>query len=102
MIQDDINLLHNEGWEIEREYPFELFHPETNSFARGLAASHVLNDLRRKYEKGKTYFVLRKANCGTVIGDKPQTDIIGITSNEETAKERISIFCYYEPVISLD
>lgn len=50
------------------------------------------------------YFVLRKANCGTynALKGKMDTDIIGITTDEEYAKSKQSVFCYYEPVILLE
>jgi len=50
-----------------------------------------------------TYFVLRRANCGTIDKDgRADSDIIGVTINEEYAKSKQSVFCYYEPVILLD
>jgi len=44
---------------------------------------------------GKRYFLVRKYNSGTTA-DK--TDIIGLTTNEEYAKNRQSVFCGYEEV----
>jgi len=43
----------------------------------------------------KRYFVIRKYNCGT-SADK--TDILGLTTDEEYAKSRQSVFCGYEEV----
>ncbi len=41
------------------------------------------------------YFIIKKVNCCT-SADK--TDIIGITTNEEYAKSKQSVFCDYEEV----
>lgn len=101
MIQKDINLLRNEGWIIECDAPFQIRHKETNSYATNKVAWFILNSLKQKY-KNKEYLVLRRANCGVFDPSRPTTDIIGITSSEENAKKRISIFCYYEPIINLD
>lgn len=46
------------------------------------------------------YFVIRRYNSGTislVTGEK-DTDIIGLTTDEEYAKSRRSVFCDYEEV----
>lgn len=43
----------------------------------------------------KRYFVIRRYNCGT-SADK--TDILGLTTDEEYAKSRQSVFCGYEEV----
>jgi hypothetical protein len=43
----------------------------------------------------KRYFVIRRYNSGT-SGDS--TDIIGLTTDEEYAKSRQSVFCGYEEV----
>lgn len=50
--------------------------------------------------KEKEYFVLRRAHCGTfdMNTGKMDTDIIGITDDEEFAKSQVSVFCYYEKV----
>jgi hypothetical protein len=52
----------------------------------------------------KEYFVLRRANCGTLNLEtgKMDTDIIGITDDEEFAKSQVSVFCYYEKVKFLE
>jgi hypothetical protein len=48
----------------------------------------------------KEYFVLRRAHCGTfnMKTGKMDSDIIGITDDEEFAKSQVSVFCYYEKV----
>jgi len=50
--------------------------------------------------KEKQYFVLRRAHCGTfdMKTGKMDTDIIGLTDDEEFAKSQVSVFCYYEEV----
>jgi len=52
----------------------------------------------------KEYFVLRRAHCGTLNLEtgKMDTDIIGITDDEEFAKSQVSVFCYYEKVRFLE
>ena len=52
----------------------------------------------------KEYFVLRRANCGTLNLEtgKMDTDIIGITDDEAFAKTMQSVFCYYEKVKFLE
>jgi len=52
----------------------------------------------------KEYFVLRRAHCGTLDlkTGKMDTDIIGITDDEEFAKSQQSVFCYYEKVKFLE
>jgi len=48
----------------------------------------------------KRYFILRKYHCGTYnsITGEIDTDIIGLTTDEEYAKSRVSVFCNYEEV----
>jgi hypothetical protein len=43
----------------------------------------------------KRYFIIRRYNCGT---SADTTDIIGLTTDEEYAKSRQSVFCGYEEV----
>lgn len=43
----------------------------------------------------KRYFVIRRYNCGT---SADTTDILGLTTDEEYAKSRQSVFCGYEEV----
>jgi hypothetical protein len=43
----------------------------------------------------KRYFIIRRYNCGT---SADTTDIIGLTTDEEYAKSRQSVFCDYEEV----
>jgi hypothetical protein len=100
MIQEDINLLHNAGWDIECESPFEIRHFD-GSFAKDQAADIVLDFLRDQVQTPQ-FFVLRKFGCGTVLNGVQQLDIIGVTADEDRAKANMSVFCYYEPVISLD
>ncbi len=42
------NLLEDAGWFIECESPLEIYHPETNSRATGLAAKHITTYLELK------------------------------------------------------
>jgi hypothetical protein len=51
MNQLDARLLESNGWEIECESPFEIFHAETNSKATGMAARIVLEDIKRQEEE---------------------------------------------------
>lgn len=100
---NDIELLEKYGWVVECESPFEIRDKDGN-FASGIAADIVLDFYREQDSPPPTYFVLRRYNCGAMNWEtgKMDTDIIGITSNEDYAKERRSVFCNYEPVISLD
>lgn len=41
------------------------------------------------------YFIIRRVNCGT---SEETTDIIGLTTDEEYAKNMQSVFCHYEEV----
>ena len=41
------------------------------------------------------YFVIRRYNCGT---SDNTTDILGLTTDEEYAKNRQTVFCNYEEV----
>ena len=41
------------------------------------------------------YFIIRRYNHGT---DADTTDILGLTTDEEYAKSRQSVFCGYEEV----
>lgn len=43
----------------------------------------------------KEYFIIRKYNCCTTADT---TDILGLTTDEEYAKSRQSVFCNYEKV----
>jgi hypothetical protein len=43
----------------------------------------------------KRYFIIRRYNCGT---SADTTDILGLTTDEEYAKSRQSVFCGYEEV----
>lgn len=99
----DIELLEKYGWMVECESPFEIRDKDGN-FASGIAAKIVLDFYRDQDSPPPTYFVLRKYNCGTLDmkTGKVDSDIIGITTNEDYAKEKRSVFCNYEPVISLD
>ena len=100
--KDEI-LLRTNGWEIECSSPLEI-RTKDGSFASGEAAHMVLDALRSEAKPSPTYFVLRKANCRTFNGNigKMDSDIIGVTTDEEYAKSKNSVFCYYEPVILLD
>lgn len=51
MNQLDARLLESNGWEIECESPFEIYHSESNSKATGMAARIVLEDIRRQEEE---------------------------------------------------
>ena len=45
------------------------------------------------------YFAIRRYNCGVIdMKGKAESDIIGITTDEEYAKSRQSVFCDYEEV----
>lgn len=101
MKDEDEKFLNENGWTVDCWSPFEI-RTKDGSFAAGEAAYAVLSELKREHEPSPTYFVLRKANCGTFVDGKFLTDIIGVTTNEEYAKSKQSIFCYYEPVILLD
>lgn len=46
MDQRDIDLLEQNGWEVECESPFEIRHEESNSFATNAAAYTVLVNIR--------------------------------------------------------
>ena len=46
MNPEDIKLLEDEGWIVECQSPFELYHKETNSRATGYAAEIVLSSLK--------------------------------------------------------
>jgi len=48
-----------------------------------------------KSEIPTRYFILRKRNCFTTA-DK--TDILGMTTDENYAKSKQSVFCSYEEV----
>jgi len=52
------------------------------------------------HDVSKRYFLIRRYNCGTYNPQtqKMDTDIIGITTDEEYAKSRQSVFCGYEEV----
>ncbi len=61
-----------------------------------------LEDLKTQTEKtfqppseNIRYFIIRRYNCGS---SNQTTDIIGLTTNEEYAKSRQSVFCGYEEV----
>lgn len=43
-------LLNEFGWIVESELPFEIYHPETNSMATGIAAEYVCNELLYRKE----------------------------------------------------
>jgi hypothetical protein len=48
MTSHDEELLAQNGWIVECENPFELWHEETNSKATGIAADLVLTSLKPK------------------------------------------------------
>lgn len=48
MDQLDARLLELNGWDVECESPFEIYHQETNSKATGMAARIVLQDLKQQ------------------------------------------------------
>ena len=50
MDRDDVELLKENGWEVECESPFEVRHVD-GSFATGLAARIVLERMRWEDEK---------------------------------------------------
>ena len=100
MNEKDEKLLGDNGWTIECESPFEISTMD-GSFARGEAAWSVLSELRDENKPSPTYFVLRKSGCGAIVNGVHQTDIIGVTTDEEYAKSKQSVFCYYEPAILL-
>ncbi len=61
-----------------------------------------LEDLKTQSEKtfqtpseNIRYFIIRRYNCGS---SNNTTDIIGLTTSEEYAQSRRSVFCYYEEV----
>ena len=103
MNEEDEKLLNDNGWEVTCHSPFEI-NTKDGSFASGEAAYMVLDALKDENKPSPTYFVLRRANSGTFNGEtgKFDTDIIGVTTDEEYAKSKNSVFCYYEPVILLD
>ncbi len=103
MDEKNIKLLEKYGWTVECESPFEIRH-EDGSFASEIAADIVLKFYREQDSPPPTYFVLRRFHCGSMEWTLKtgKSDIIGITTNEDYAKERRSTFCDYEPVISLD
>ena len=62
-----------------------------------------INELIRFYGKhkgyqAKEYYVIRKRNCATIGPNGLDTDIIGITTDENKCKEMQSVFCGYEKV----
>jgi len=101
MDEKDKELLREDGWEVECESPFEIRDKDGN-FASGSAAYMILDWLEEHRAPSPTYFVLRKSGCRAVVNGVHQSDIIGVTTNEEYAKSKKSVFCYYEPVILLD
>ena len=101
MDEKDKKLLNDNGWEVECHSPFEI-RTKDGSFASGQGAWMVLHWLRYQNDPSPTYFVLRRVNSGTIGDGKTHTDIIGVTTDEEYAKSKNSVFCYYEPVILLD
>jgi len=46
MNNEDIALLEKEGWMVECQSPFEIYHEETNSRATGYAAEIILSSLK--------------------------------------------------------
>ena len=46
MKKEDIKLLEDEGWIVECQSPFEIYHEETNSRATGYAAEIVLASMK--------------------------------------------------------
>lgn len=101
MKDEDEKLLEENGWTVNCWSPFEISTIE-GSFASGEAAYMVLSELKRDNAPSPTYFVLRKSGSGVFANGVHQSDIIGVTTNEEYAKSKNSVFCYYEPVILLD
>ena len=101
MNEQDVKLLNDNGWTVECESPFEISTKE-GSFASGEAAYMVLHALEDENKPSPPYFVLRKSGCGTIVNGVHSSDIIGVTTDEEYAKSKNSVFCYYEPTILLD
>lgn len=96
--ENDEKLLNDNGWEVESYSPFEIRTKDGGSFASGQGAYMVLYGIQDDIKPSPTYFLLRKGGCRSV----DQSDIIGITTDEDYAKSKKSVFCYYEPIISLD
>jgi hypothetical protein len=101
MDEKDEKLLNDNGWEVTCYSPFEM-NTKDGSFASGEAAYMVLSTLKDENKPSPTYFVLRKSGCGAIVNGVHSSDIIGVTTDEEYAKSKNSVFCYYEPVILLD
>lgn len=62
-----------------------------------------INELIRFYRKHKgyqekEYYVIRKRNCATIGPNGLDTDIIGISTDENKCKDMESVFCSYEKV----
>ena len=104
MDENDEKLLNDNGWVVECRSPFKIRTKDGGSFASGQGAWMVVYGLKDDNQPSPIYFVLRRANCGTFNMQTGEvgTDIIGVTTDEEYAKSKESVFCYYEPVILLD
>lgn len=58
----------------------------------------VVNDIIEKHKKNERYFLIRQVGCGA----GSNSDIVGITTDEEVAKEYQDVFNGYEEVKLLD
>jgi len=50
-MENEIQFLERNGWEVHNEFPYDIYHPETESKASGYhAVSIIVNSLRKEEE----------------------------------------------------
>lgn len=72
-----------------------------DSVAIGIGSNTDLNNIKipHSYILPEKFFIVRRYNCCTTgLDGKIDTDIIGLTFDEEYAKSLQSVFCSYEEV----